>query len=61
MWHDRDDTGINLLKEIYDVCDLLPGSEIVFLCVLFILIHSGQLLSIDIIRLQTDSHSFVRK
>lgn len=62
-WHDRDDTSINLLKEIYDVCDLLPGLEIVFLCVVFILIHthSGQLLSMGIIRLQTDTPSFERK
>lgn len=61
MSHDRDDTGLNLLKEMYNVYDLHPGSEIVFLCMLFILIHWGQLLSIGIFRLQTGSHSFVRK
>lgn len=45
---------------MFDACDLIPGSEIVFLCALFILIHSGQFLSIGIIRLQADSHSFLR-
>lgn len=59
-WHDRDDRDINVLKEMFDACDLIPGSEIVFLCALFILIHSGQFLSIGIIRLQADSHSFLR-
>lgn len=42
---------------MFDASVLLPGSEIVFLCVL---IHSGQFLYIGIIRLQTDFHSFLR-